>query len=147
MSITFRANALVVLVAACAIAVDRLFIGRTEIVAAAQAGRAAAPQYKVVRTDGGIDAQALENEVNAMAAQGWELQTVIPGEGVLEPDLSKTCLTFRAPPRPARTSSWRLRASGGCWITPPDGLISRSLPPPADSLWAAKSGVLWPGYP
>ena len=71
---TFRAIALVVLVAACMLAVDQQFFSRSEIVAVAQA---AAPQYKVVRITWAINAQEIENQVNEIAAQGWELQNVI----------------------------------------------------------------------
>jgi hypothetical protein len=79
--ITFRAVALVVLTAACTIAVDHRLFSRTEIVAVAQA---AAPQYKVVSIAAEANAQSIESLVNTTAAQGWELQTVItplPGAG------------------------------------------------------------------
>ena len=65
---------LMVLVMACTIIVNHRFFNRSETVAAAAA---ITPQYKVVRIDGEINAQALQNEINEIAAQGWELQTVI----------------------------------------------------------------------
>jgi hypothetical protein len=69
----FRAIALVALVAVCMMAVDRQFFYRSGIVATVHA---AAPQYKVVRISWVVGAQALESQVNEIAAQGWELQNV-----------------------------------------------------------------------